>query len=480
MTVRVLSRRCGAVSLLLAFACGEDQDGNTAVSANDDNGERSELVSRCSIVDDVLVLPHDGACILSAEQRALYRVQGAEPACSGGRVAFGGLSGPQVSLNGLQIRCAPSEDEAPLEASPLGMNAPPSGEQVGPTGFAPAANGGGEGPSDETASVDDPPAITEVQRLAAGDWLQLDDGFSAGCDLVNGADFAAVVRSGSGGSLVVVSQSDADVTDFALPGLVLDENYDAHRDASQEPVARIRYKYDADGGRSLWLIRPNGNAWSLAGDSRVPDTRRQNLPRNRPGVPCQACDWVDGADPASCAAAVSQVIPSEGISPGEALTPRSGLLTSGAEARLIEWDDFDSQLGTTCGLIHGTDFRLGLRGATFGAVPDTVDGDASPSLLGFRLSFFPFNDAARGGTWHLFGLVAVTTLTSDFGPPLADVMFVRDSTDQLRLWLLASDGNVLNESFETSGNNPKELDPVACDPCSFFAESGGACMLSDP
>lgn len=448
----------GALALLCLSACGEGQD--SAQVTGGPEGPGGEGLRVCPIVEDVLVLPHDGACRLSTEQRALYRLSGAEPACSGGLVELGGLSGPRVSLNGLQVRCAPSAEEAPPPPTPVDLNPDP-----------------GPGLPERPAPVD--PVMRDVQRLAPGDWLQFEDGFSAGCDLVHGADFAAVVRGDGGGALVVVSEAGADVTDFTLPGLVLDESYDAYSPASQAPVARLRYQYDADGGRNLWLVRPDGSPWRL-GVRRFPDLLARDTPRTRPGVACQACEQVDGADPSSCAAAVAQVLPSEGISPAQEWTPRSGVLTTETESRLIEWAELDSQLGTTCGLIHGVDFRVGLQGDTFAPVPDTPDGPVPRFLLGYSLAFFPFSNVERGGTWHLFPFGAPPSLSRTFGAPLGEIVFAEDSAAQLRLWLLASDGSILNQALEASSARPEELDPVACDPCSFFAQSGGTCLPSAP
>jgi hypothetical protein len=53
-----------------------------------------------------------------------------------------------------------------------------------------------------------------------------------------------------------------------------------------------------------------------------------------------------------------------------------------------------------------------------------------------------------------------------------ELVFVNDSAGNLRLWLLGNDGNVLTRSFEASGSAPRDLAPVACNPCLFLAGEG--------
>jgi hypothetical protein len=454
-TRKGMTLRLGAIGvcgLLLVLGCS----GNTAPSVEDPPPPNAEA---CVIVNDNLVLPSDGGCRLSAQQRANYRLQGADPACNAGRVEFGGLSGGRVNLNGLQIRCEsgaelpdmPSEGTARVMTDEL----TPSG---GPETSVPVMDVDPlAGDVSGDVSIDGPPSAP----LLVTEWTRLEDEFSTGCDLVNGADFEAIVPTDGSGRLVVVSRLDQDVGDFVLPELILDEDYVARAEPSGEVVARIRYKQSADGLRQPWLVRPDGRAWSLAEDAAG------TSPRTAVGALCQACDRVDGADPSTCAAAPSRIIPSEGLSPLESLLDRSSLLVEGETGRVLTWRDFDSAPGTRCGVINASDSSFAVVGDGFNRIPDPENLDQAPAPMpeGFSLRFIPFEEVpfeepSTSGTWQLIGPDAAER---------GELVFTQDSTDQLRLWLVGLDGTVLDSAFEPSGITPEDLPGAPCDPCTFLA-----------
>jgi hypothetical protein len=264
----------GVGGLLVVFGCA----GHTASSGQE--GPPDEAASEACVIDnDSLVLPSDGGCRLSAAQRADYGLQGADPACNGGRVEFGGLSGGRVSLNGLQIRCESGAElpDAPGEdTEEMVLDEPtPSGE----ADVAEAVTGLDPVPDDVPVG-----GLASAPPLLVTEWTRLEDDFSTGCDLVNGADFEAIIPTDGSGRLVVVSRLNQDVRDFVLPELILDEDLVVRAEPSGEVAARIRFKSGADGLRQLWLVRPDGRAWSLAEDAAGVS------PRAVAGALCQACD----------------------------------------------------------------------------------------------------------------------------------------------------------------------------------------------
>jgi hypothetical protein len=468
MTFRWASRVGCIFTMTLSFACGGDDERNSGPGVLGGTGEVAP--APCSIVDDVLTLPSDGTCVLSADQQARYGYRGADPQCRGGRIDMGGIIAGRLTLGELTIVCeaaAPTggvtPDTAPLPIGSEAMGDIALDANDGAGDEATGDNGIGTGGTGSDELGPDDPAGSTGLGLTSGQWFQLEDDFSAGCDLVNGADFEAIIPSG-GGRLIVVSQLNADVSDFELPGLVLDADFNLLSDQSQEPVARIRYKQDDDGTRRPWLIRPDGLAYGLDGGDDG------NFPRAYARVECQSCGLVDGADAQACQAAISQRIPSEGISPARDLLARAGVIADANSMQLLEWRDFDSQLGETCGLMHGTDFRLLVQGGALNTVPDELGEDVETVGVGFSLLPVDFNDPTLGGTWHLF---------DSEGSLKGDVVFANDSAGELRVWLLGNDGNVLTRSFVTSGNTPRDLPPVACDPCLFFAESNAQCVPLD-
>jgi hypothetical protein len=450
MSVGCMNRVPCMFSLTLAIACGGEDESTSGPPG----GTTAELPPRpCTIVGDVLTLPSDGTCVLSADQQARYGYRGPDPECRGGRVSMPGLSAQRLTLGDLTIAC---EQDTPPGAGGAG-GAGGTGGAGGDAGSGGLGGAGGTaGAGGAGGAGGGGPALKE--------WLQLEDDFSSGCDLVNDADFEAIVASGSR-RLVVVSQLNTDVTDFELPGLVLDADFNLLSDTSQEPVARVRYKQDLEGTRRPWLIRLDGLAYSLdGGDGGI-------SPRGYSQVACQSCGLVDAADAQACQAAIPQQIPSEGISPARDLIARVAALADANSTQLLEWADFDSQLGTACGLMHGADFKLLVQGGGFSTVPDSRGEDVDPVGVGFGLGFVGFSDPTRGGSWHLFD--------SD-DRVVGDVVFTDDSAGQLRVWLLGNDGNVLNRSFRSSGSTPRALAPVACDPCSFLAEPNAQCVPLEP
>ncbi len=453
MTIRRMSRVCCLFTSTLSVACAGDGQSDSGAPGAGGTGEVAPM--SCAIVDDVLTLPSDGTCVLGADQQARYGYRGPDPECRGGRLEMPGISAGRLVLGALTIVC---ESEAPTGAD----------GGAGGTGAVGAAAGGsglgGAGGTGNDEGGPDGAGGSNAPGLAPGGWLQLEDDFSSGCDLVNGADFEAIVTS-SGARLIVVSQLNTDVSDFELPSLLLDADFNLLPDTSREPVARIRYKEDDDGTRRPWLIRPDGLAYSLDGGDGG------TFPRGYSQVACQSCGLIDGAGAQACQAAVPQQIPSEGISPARDVIARAGAIADANSTQVLEWSDFDSQRGTACGLMHGTDFRLLVQGGAFNTVPDTLGADVDTVGVGFSLRPLDFSDPERGGTWHLFDAE---------GSVAGDVVFADDSAGQLRLWLLGNDGNVLNRSFESSGTLPKELAPVACDPCSFLAEPNAQCVQLDP
>jgi hypothetical protein len=190
MTLRLDAIGVGGLTLVLGCA------GDRASPSVEDPPAPS--AQACVIVNDSLVLPSDGGCRLSAQQRAAYRLQGADPACSAGRVEFGGLSGGQVNLNGLQIRCESGAElpDMPGEGSARMMTdeLTPSG---GPETGAPVTD---VDPLAGDVSVDGPPSAPALLEGETGwvlTWQDFDGAPGTRCGVINASDSSfAVVGDG--------------------------------------------------------------------------------------------------------------------------------------------------------------------------------------------------------------------------------------------------------------------------------------------
>jgi hypothetical protein len=465
MTIHYVSRVPSLFGVALCFACGGGDEGGAPGGSA---GGTGEVAARCSIVDDTLTLPSDGTCVLGADQKLRYRYSGPDPECRGGRVEMGGLSGGRLTLNGLTIACEPvtttaGEDEAGSPGAAGSTDVAGTGGAGGASAAVGAVDALGAAGAVGAADTVGPADAVGAGLEPPDEWFQLEDEFSSGCDLVNGADFEAIVSSDR--RLIVVSQLNADVADFELPGLVLDADFNLLSEASPEPVARVRYKQDDEGARRPWLLRADGLAYSLDGGDGG------SSPRAYVGVACESCRLVDGADAEACQAATPQPIPSEGIFPGRDLVARAGAVVDNDSTQLLAWSDFDSQRGSTCGLMNGADFELLIQDGALNIVPDALGADVDGVAVGSSVRRVDFSDPTRGASWHV-----IDSQNSIVG----DVVFAADSAGQLRVWLLGNDGNVLDRALQSSGSSPTELAPVACDPCEFFAEPNGQCVPIDP